>query len=116
MAWVECEWATLIVFGNLKLAIQALKAYKAIERWIEMSNKDAILNALKHLGISLASVAGAAILGHLGSDNALLDLLTKAGVPGFVALALVPLLHGLFAGLQKKYLPGNSDENSQPSK
>jgi hypothetical protein len=74
--------------------------------------KSVLLNAFKHLGLSILSIAGAAVIGYASNDTGLLKLLTDAGVPGFVAIALVPLLHSAFVILQKKYLPGVADANT----
>lgn len=76
-----------------------------------LDGKAVLINGVKHFGLSALAVGGAAILGWLGNDTALSDVLTKAGVPGYVALALVPLLHSVLSTLQKKFLPGVADAN-----
>ena len=68
--------------------------------------KAILLNGLKHLVISAGAVAAAALVGWLSNDTALSGVLTGAGVPGVVAVALVPLAHSLIAMIQKKYFPG----------
>ena len=117
MAWVECEWATLIVFGNLKLAFQARKAWNAIkEEWRKPMGKAVLINAVKHFLLNFLSVAGAAGLGWLLNDTTLMQALHATGLPDAVILAISPFIHSILVMLQKKFLPGLADANSQPSK
>jgi hypothetical protein len=97
------------VFDKLKLLLQGKHAYDVIEEELKKPmGKTILLNGFKHAILSILAVAGASAIGYLTNDTALLNLLTSAGIPGFVAVALVPLLHSLLAMAQKKYVP-NAD-------
>lgn len=76
------------------------------------------MNGVKHFLISLGAIAGAAILGYLANDAALLDLLTKSGIPGWLALSLVPIMHALIAMARKHFYPpeGLNDPPPAPDK
>ena len=97
------------IFQDVKLLLSIKKLNDAINRELSMPNgKEVLLNGAKHLSFSLGSVAVAAIIGYVSNDTGLLDLLTKAGVPGFIAVALIPVLHSLIAMLQKKFFPNDT--------
>ena len=99
-----CVLGTMGLFGDLKL----LFAFKhLLSVWQEESKnvdwKTVLLNGLKHFALSAGAVIGGAILTWLLNDNALATLLLQAGLPGKLAVALIPVLHALLAMIQKKW-------------
>lgn len=99
------------MFDDIRLYFAFRKARGAIERLLAMQDgKTILLNGLKHFLMSIGAIALAAILGYLANDQYLYNLLEKSGIPGFIAIALVPLLHSLIAMAQKKWFPPEASD------